>query len=158
MGKVLKGLAGVLVVLLVLGWLAGDNTPPAATEQPTAPTPAATTPAPPPTPPPAPDLPPLELLSSSGSRSSDSYITVEGQVKNITDAPIQRLSVVVTILDKDDGFITADTGLVEYDPLLPGQTSPFKAIVRFNPAFAKYRIEFKRIGRGTTIDYKDSRK
>lgn len=164
MSRVIKAFAVLAVVLVILGWLVGDTTPqttpdPAGggptTEPATAPSTTTPTPTPAVT---APAPPRLELLSSTGRRSSDAYITIEGQVKNISAESMPSLMVVVTILDKDGGFITSDSGLVEYDPLLPGQVSPFKAIVRFNPAFDQYRVEFKRIGRGSTIDYRDSRK
>ena len=40
-------------------------------------------------------------------------------------------------------MITSDSSLIEYDPILPGQTSPFKVIERYNPAMEKANIEFK---------------
>jgi hypothetical protein len=54
-------------------------------------------------------------------------------------------------------FISSDDALIEYNPLLPGQSSPFKVMVRFNPAMKTYRVHFKDV-LGRVIDYEDRRK
>lgn len=98
----------------------------------------------------------LALLSSTGYDEYDFQIT-EGQVKNITDAPIRRIEAVVTWLDKGGGFITSDSAMIKFDPILPGQTSPFRITTTRNPAMSKYRVEFKQI-LGGTISVRDDRK
>jgi hypothetical protein len=101
--------------------------------------------------------PELAFLSARGGRSSDSYFTVEGQVQNLTDRPLPSVEAVVTWYTKTDQFISAESALVEYDPLLPGQTSPFKVITRANPAMDKYSVEFKQL-RGGPLRVDDRRK
>ncbi|MBA7491356.1 hypothetical protein ES702_01901 [subsurface metagenome] len=101
--------------------------------------------------------PQLELLSSRGYKSSMSHMSVEGQVKNISDESLKSIQVVVQWYDKDGNFITSDEVLIEYNPILPGQTSPFKAIATYNPEMEKYSVSFKEFW-GTSINTKDSRK
>jgi hypothetical protein len=56
---------------------------------------------------------------------------------------MRNVAVVVTWYDKDGGFITSDDALIDFNPILPGQTSPFKTLSRTNPAMDKYSIAFK---------------
>lgn len=106
------------------------------------------------TPTPAPER--LELLSSRGYASSSAYHSVEGQVKNLTGDPIDRIRVKVTWHTKSGEFITADEAMIDYQPLMPGQVSTFKTITTTNPLMETYRIEFAAGGRA--INYRDSRK
>lgn len=88
----------------------------------------------------------LALLSTRGYASeSGGYMYVEGQVKNLTDRPLRNVQVVATWYGSDDTFITSDTGLVEFNPLLPGQTSPFKTMTRRNPSMSRFSVSFKQL-------------
>jgi hypothetical protein len=84
----------------------------------------------------------LELLKWHLS-NENGYVTVEGQVKNISGRKLTRVLFLVTWHDKNGDMITANTSLIEYDPILPGQTSPFKVREPHNPAMEEARIEFK---------------
>jgi hypothetical protein len=107
---------------------------------------------------PSPSVDRLAFVASKGYESSGGgYWYVEGQVKNISDAPIKSLMAVSTWYGKDAAFISSDRALVEFDPLLPGQTSPFKTITRGNPAMSKYSVEFKTFS-GPVIGTRDDRK
>lgn len=100
----------------------------------------------------------LELLASSGRRSDGGdYMRVEGQVKNISDQPIDAVVVVTSWYGDDGTFIASDKGIVDFRPLLAGQTSPFSSLTRRNPVMSKYSVEFMTFG-GQTIGFKDSRK
>lgn len=100
----------------------------------------------------------LEILASSGRRSDGGdYMRVDGQVKNISNNAIDAVVVVATWYDKDDNFIAADKGLADFRPLLPGQVSPFSAMVHRNPTMAKFSVEFQRFS-GRKIPHKDSSK
>lgn len=85
----------------------------------------------------------LEILSHNWQRTTDAYVTVLGQVKNVTNEPIESVMVVASFYDKDKNFITYDDALIDYNPIMPGQVSPFKIIVRYNPLMNGYRIEFR---------------
>jgi hypothetical protein len=105
-----------------------------------------------------PEGPKLALLSSSGIESeTGSYYYIQGQVKNISSEPLKSVMAVGTWLDDSGGFIKSDDALIDYNPILPGQTSPFKVISTGNPRMSKYRVEFKTLF-GGTLDYEDQRK
>ena len=85
---------------------------------------------------------------ASWSQSSSSYVTFIGQVTNDTSLPLRRVQAVATFKDAAGVFVSSDTGFLDYEPLLPGQTSAFKVLARYNPAMAKASIEFKVLGAG----------
>lgn len=97
----------------------------------------------------------IELLASRGFQSSDSYKRVEGQVKNLTSDAFRSVTAVVSWFDKDDRFISSDSALVDYRPLLPGQVSPFSVLVASNPEMKSFRVEFTVSGRPLTIRRSD---
>lgn len=112
-------------------------------------------PTPTPAPTPTPDLSryKLELLAANGTWGYG-FATVEGQVKNISGKPLDNVMVVVEWADDNGNFIKSDDALIEYDPILVGQVSPFKSITSYNPAMTKFRVSFKEMFGGTipTID------
>ena len=100
----------------------------------------------------------LALVSSKGYESdSGHYHYIEGEVRNISTAPLKNVTAVGTWYDKDDVFVKSDDALVDFNPVLPGQTSPFKTISTGNPAMAKYKIAFKTL-MGGTLSVDDQRK
>ena len=50
---------------------------------------------------------------------------------------------------KNGSFITSQSTLIEYNPILGGQTSPWKVMAKHNPAMAEARVEFKQMFGGT---------
>lgn len=99
--------------------------------------------------------PQLKLLSSRGEIGRN-LITITGEVQNISTEKIESLWVVVSLYDKDDQLITTEDSVVEYTPLMPGQTTPFKSLVRVNPLMKIYKIGFRE-GLSGQIDYIDAR-
>lgn len=107
--------------------------------------------------PPPPATPQLALLSSRGGSSSSAYYKVEGEVRNISSEPIRSIVAVATWYDKADQFISSDSGLVAFDPLMPGQTSPYSVLIRSNPLMHQYGVAFKTMG-GEELRVEDRRK
>jgi hypothetical protein len=101
--------------------------------------------------------PTLELLAFSWSDTSDQFVTAEGQVRNASDRRLTSILAVVSWYTKDGTFITSDSALVDYNPMLPGQTSPFKTITTKNPQMHSCRVEFQYFG-GSFIESVDRRK
>lgn len=91
-----------------------------------------------------PTQPPLELQSFSWSETS-SYVTVEGSVKNVSAQPLKNIQVLGIFEAKDGTFITSADALIAYNPILPGQISPFEALTKHNPLMETCRIEFKEL-------------
>jgi hypothetical protein len=92
--------------------------------------------------------PVLELQSWHWGESY-SYAIAEGTVKNISSERIKNVTAVVQYYDKNSGFITTADALIDYNPILPGQTSPFKAMAKWNPEMRRAGIEFKSLMGGT---------
>jgi hypothetical protein len=90
--------------------------------------------------------PEIRINGFKCNQSSASFMTVEGELRNISSSPIKDLMVVASHYGSDGTFIKSDSAMVEYNPLMPGQTSPFKTISTFNPLMKRCKVEFKRIG------------
>ena len=86
--------------------------------------------------------PKLQLLDYNNDREYD-YIVIEGQVKNISDEALENVEAVVEFFDKNDNFIKSDSALIEYNPILSEQTSPFKVITTDNPEIKRFLVSFK---------------
>jgi len=96
--------------------------------------------------------PPLEVVSWSCSQENG-FVSVSGEVKNISDAPLQNVVAVATFKTKDAVFVKVAEAIVKYNPILPGQTTPFEALDTDNPAIESCEIGFKKL-MGGTLDYK----
>lgn len=106
--------------------------------------------------PPRSDL--LALVSVTDELSSGGgYNVIQGEVENISGQSMKNVAAVANWYDKDNGFITSDTTLIEYNPILPGQRSPYKVMARHNPAMTKYSVSFKQLF-GGAIATRDDRK
>ena len=152
------GVWALSVVLFIVG---GSLAPAPDVPEQSASTPSAaqaTTAAAPATPPPAPEPPEadLALVSMRGSDGGYGYHTVEGQVKNLTGANLENVMAVVTWYTSDDEFVTTDDALIEYNPVMSGQVSPFEVMSQSNPAMSRFSVEFKTLF-GGTIRYDDQR-
>jgi len=95
--------------------------------------------------PPSPPPPPRTLQAPSyvlevvrgdwnWRKVSDRYVTAEGRVRNISGEPLHNVMAVVEFESEDGTFITSEDVLIDYDPLLPNQISPWSVIVTWNPA------------------------
>lgn len=93
--------------------------------------------------------PKLQLKGWRWYRDSDYFVSAVGEVKNITDEPLENVLAVVSFYTKDGTFITSSEALIRYNPILPGQTSPFEVIENYNPAMEKASIEFAFLLGGT---------
>ena len=82
------------------------------------------------------------------------YAICEGLVKNISNAKLDNVQAVVTWYDKNGNMITSSSTLIEYNPILPGQTSPFKVMKTYNPAMKKAGVEFSKLMGGKLRVYR----
>lgn len=87
-----------------------------------------------------PSAPQLELVSFICDQNSIGA-TVEGQVKNISGAAIDGVWVVASFYTKEGKHLGSDSSVIEFQPILPGQTSPFRATGPRNPTYAKCGID-----------------
>ena len=86
----------------------------------------------------------LELVSWNWSPTEDgSYVEAKGQVKNTSNKSLQDVEAVVTFKDKEGKSIAQNSALIDFNPILAGQTSPFAVMEAFNPEINSASIQFK---------------
>lgn len=85
----------------------------------------------------------IEMDSFKWYKSSSSHVRAEGEVKNISDVPLRSVVAVITYKTKEGDFITFDSALIEYNPIMPDQISPFRVISTYNPLMETAHIEFQ---------------
>jgi hypothetical protein len=98
-------------------------------------------------------VPELELVSYSW-HIEYGYAILEGQVRNVSLQPLKNVTAVGSFYDANNGFITSSDALIAYNPVLPGQTSPFKVMASQNPAMKKAGVAFKHL-MGGSIPFRD---
>ena len=103
--------------------------------------------------------PSLELLSMGCTQESfgnfGGYAYLQGEVKNVSNRPLENVMVQVSWYTDSEEFITSDDALINLNPILPGQTSPFKTITTLNPAMSNCKMSFKALF-GGSISYRTS--
>jgi hypothetical protein len=65
---------------------------------------------------------------------------MDGEITNVSDRPLQNVMIFVTFLGSSGDVITTASALVDYQPVMPGQTSPFKVIGSGNPLIRDCRV------------------
>lgn len=93
-------------------------------------------------------LPKLQLIRW-GWREHYGFAISEGVVKNISNKSLKSVSAMVMFYTPSGDVITSDEALIELDPILPGQSSPFKITTTYNPSMSKAYIQFKELFGGT---------
>ena len=68
-------------------------------------------------------------------------------------APIENVQAIAIFSDANGDFITSADALIDYRPILPGQSSPFKVMKSENPAMKSARMEFKQFAGGELKTY-----
>lgn len=99
------------------------------------------------------DQPLLELQSYNCSTEYD-YFIIEGSVKNISDKSLDDVEVIGSAYQDNDEFVKSDSAIIKYNPILAGQTSPFKIIMTGNPLIKKCSVSFKELLGGTIFTKK----
>jgi len=77
--------------------------------------------------------------------------------RNISGEKMENVMAVGEFYDENDNFIKSAEALIEYNPILPGQSSPFSVLTTDNPVIKNGKIVFKAFW-GGTIPTKDGRK
>lgn len=97
----------------------------------------------------------LELISMNCYKEYG-YFYITGEVKNISGKSLENVEAVGSAYTEDGTFVKSDSALIEYDPILAGQTSPFEVVTTGNPAISKCKVEFKEFW-GGAFSMKDGR-
>ena len=97
----------------------------------------------------------LELIAWSWSDAPGrEFVEVSGWVKNISGRKLSDVEVVASFFGKKGDFIACKSALIEFNPILPDQTSPFRMLATNNPAMETAKLEFKFLTGGTIRCYR----
>ena len=137
--------AGCLVIVVLLGaftcaGLMSDTTDQLSSEpaNPSRKTPAKAEPA-------GPQL----LIGKWSWREEHGYAIAEGEVTNASRRSLENVTAVVTFKTSAGDFITSDDAVIDFNPILPNQTSPWKIMARWNPEMKNASVQFKTLFGGT---------
>lgn len=98
----------------------------------------------------------LALISASCTTRSDiGFSECEGFVKNISGRSMENVEVVVTWVDQNGTPQSTDEALIDFNPVLPEQESPWSTIGRYNPALTRFRVQFKELLGGSILTRDD---
>lgn len=86
----------------------------------------------------------LELLSFRCDLEGN-YIYARGEVKNISTSKLENVVAVGSFKTARGELVKSGESLIEYRPLMPGQTSPFKVMATRNPEGTHCQIGFRLI-------------
>ncbi|MBN1671192.1 MAG: hypothetical protein JXR37_09180 [Kiritimatiellae bacterium] len=79
----------------------------------------------------------------------DEWIIVDGEVRNITRGNLRSVLAVASCYTANGSFVTSDSSLIDFNPVLPGQISPFQIYIVRNPLIAFVGIQFQELLGGT---------
>lgn len=92
----------------------------------------------------------VQLVLESWTWSmDDNFVKASGEVTNVSDRPLENAEVQVTYRTADGTMVKSGDALVDYNPILAGQTSPFETIDTMNPEMNTASISFKELMGGT---------
>ena len=84
------------------------------------------------------------------------FVEINSEVKNLSNTSLNYVEAVARYYTEDDTFISSESYLLKFNPLLPNQTSPFRIIRLFNPKIKKVKMCFVVDGKVlSTIDKSD---
>jgi hypothetical protein len=92
-------------------------------------------------PPPRPDL----VLEDWNFQIESGYGIVSGEITNNTLHPIAKLTAVATFHAEGGAFIKTSEALISFNPLAPGQTSPFEITAPMTSKAKSSRLSFKEL-------------
>lgn len=94
----------------------------------------------------------VKLVVESWSWSDeDSFVKATGEVTNVSGESLKSIEAEVSYYTSDGTFVKNDTGFLEYNPVLPGQTTPFSTITTGNPAMSNAKLRFKEFVGGEIV-------
>ena len=147
-GNVVAWILVVIAVLYFIGSRAPDGASNSASTS-NASRPASAAAAPVAAPPPA--VPPLEVQSWHCEKEN-SYMYVRGEVKNVSSDKLENVAAVGTWRTERGDLVKSDDALLQFNPIMPGQVSPFETISTGNPQARTCVLAFQVLG-GGQIDF-----
>ncbi len=91
------------------------------------------------------DAPQLRLGSENFTKQDD-YDIVSGEVTNISGEAIASVEAVTTFYDGAGNVVSTEDALIDFNPIGPGQTSPYKTMGEDNPLIRTEKTVFQVMG------------
>jgi hypothetical protein len=91
----------------------------------------------------------LLQLESFNCYEEYGYFHITGEVTNISNRSLSNIEAVGGMYTEEGEFVKSDSALIDYNPILSNQTSPFTIISTMNPAISKCNVNFKNLMGGT---------
>ncbi len=89
----------------------------------------------------------LEMVSWRCSKETG-YVRVNGEVRNISGEPLEDVEVVASFSSADGTLVKSGSALIDFNPLLPGQSSAFEARAEDDPEVSDCNVAFRKLGGG----------
>ena len=89
--------------------------------------------------------------------TENGYVHVRGEVKSISSSNISNVMAVGAFRTKSGDLIKSADALIDYNPIMPGQTSPFHALASGNPQMTNCNLAFRSLS-GRSISYREKGK
>ena len=93
--------------------------------------------------------PPLLKLKSWNCGKEFGFIFAKGEVKNVSGRKLDNVLVIATFSTKSGEHVKTEHALLEYNPILSNQTSPFVVGGTDNPQITECNLNFKYFSGGT---------
>jgi hypothetical protein len=87
----------------------------------------------------------LEIVSLRCSKEGG-YVRVNGEVRNISSEPLENVEVVASFSSADGTLVKSGSALIDFNPLLPGQSSAFEARAEDDPEVSNCNYIFRKLG------------
>ncbi len=71
---------------------------------------------------------------------------VNGEVRNISNEPLEDVEVVAGFRSADGRLVKSGSALIDFNPLLPGQSSAFEARAEDDPEVSDCNVAFRKPG------------
>jgi hypothetical protein len=84
-------------------------------------------------------------MVSQNFNVEDDWCTVTGEVKNIGSEKIANVEALTTFYDGNHKVVKTAEAVIAYNPILVGQTSPWKVLTTNNPEIKSERTTFKKL-------------
>jgi len=85
----------------------------------------------------------LEINGLKCIKGEYGFAYLRGEVHNVSNTSLENVMAVASWYTDDGTFITSHEAMIAFNPILPGQSSPFETIGTLNPAMARCKLAFK---------------